>query len=105
MNTYGKGECKVWLRKEKVGEDLVYILGGGERLHVGTAVVTEPGKKARVVKPGNHHDYMVLKPMAEAASKKYGRTVAAVGGVHVDNASKDEIEPLVASWKELIKCI
>jgi hypothetical protein len=25
--------------------------------------------------------------------------------VHVDNASKDEIELLVASWKKLIKCI
>lgn len=45
MNTYGKGKCKVWLRKEKVG------------------------------------------------------------GVHVDNASKDEIELPVASWKELIECI
>jgi hypothetical protein len=28
-----------------------------------------------------------------------------VCGVHVDNASKDEIELLVASWKKLIKCI
>lgn len=28
-----------------------------------------------------------------------------VGGVHVDNAGKDEIEPLDASWKELIECI
>ncbi len=64
MNTYGKGKCKVWLRKEKVGEDLVYILGGRERSHVGTAIVMEPGKKARVVKLGNHYEYMVLKPIA-----------------------------------------
>jgi hypothetical protein len=97
MNTYGSGKYRVWLRDEKVGEDLACILGGGVRSFVGTAAVMEPGRKACVAKPGSHCDHMILKPIAEAVSTKHGRTVAAIGGVHVDKASKDEIRLLVAS--------
>jgi len=57
----------------------------------------EPGKRARAVKLGDHYDCMVPKPIAGTAIKKCGRTVATFGGVHVDNASKDEIELPVAS--------
>jgi len=105
MNTYGDGKYKVWMKKELVGDDIVYLVGGGERAHVGAAVVKEPGKRARVVRLGGHYDYMVLKPIAEAACEKHGRTVVAVGGVHVENASKEEIVLLVANCRELVKCI
>lgn len=105
MNTYGEGKYAVWLKKELVGDDIVYMLGGGERPHVGSMVVKEPGKRARVVKIGEHYDYIVLKPIAEEACKKYNRTVVAVGGVHVDGATKKEIDILVNNCKELIKCI
>jgi len=105
MNTCGKGKYAVWLKKSSVGADLVYMLGGGERPHVGCVVVKELGKKARSVKLGGHYDHVVLKPIAEAASKKYGRTVVAVGGVHVDNATKEEIDILVKNCKELVRCI
>ena len=105
MNTSGKGKHRVWLKKEKVGGDLVYMLGGGERPHVGSAVVKEPGKRARVVRLGGHCDDQVLRPIAEAACAKYGRTVVAVGGVHVDNATEDDIALLVSNCRELMRCI
>jgi len=47
----------------------------------------------------------LLKPIAEAACKKYKTKVVAVGGVHIDNATKQEIGKLVENCKELIKCI
>ena len=34
-----------------------------------------------------------------------GQKVVAIGGVHVDNATKDEINLLVENCKELVKCI
>ena len=46
---------------------------------------------------------MVLEPIALKASKKYNKKVAAIGGVHVDNASKEEIEILVRNCKDLTK--
>ena len=50
-----------------------------------------------------HRDLEVLVPIAEAACLKYDRTVVAVGGIHIDDASKEEIDILVGNVKELMK--
>ena len=105
MITSGEGKYKVFLEEKKLEDDLVYILGGGEKPHIGGIVVCEPGKKPQAVRLKGHYDDIVLKPIAEAACKKYKVKVVAVGGVHVDNASKEEIELLVKNCKELVKCI
>ena len=105
MITSGEGKFKVFLEKKKNGEDLIYILGGGERSHIGGVVICEPGKKAQSVRLKGHYDDIVLKPIAEVACKKYNTKVVAVGGVHVDNASQEEIDLLVRNCKDLVKCI
>jgi len=103
MITSGRGKYTVWLRRYEIGDDLVFFLGGGERSHVGGIVVCEPGKKAHAIKLTGHYDDIVLKPIAEAACKKYKTTVVAVGGVHVDHATKQEITLLVENCKKLVK--
>lgn len=105
MITAGKGKYKVWLKEENLSHERLYILGGGERPHIGGVVIIEPGKKANVVKFEGHYDHIVLEPIAEEACKKYNTKVVAVGGVHVDNASKKEIDILVKNCRELVKCI
>ena len=101
----GEGKYRIWLKVERLGDGMVCILGGGERSHVGGVVVKEPGKEAKVIGVDGHYDDRVLLPIAEAASRKYNMTVAALGGVHVDNATKAEIDILVANCMELAKCI
>lgn len=105
MITSGKGKYKVFLEKKELDGDLIYILGGGERSHIGGFVICEPGKKPQVIRLEGHYDDVVLLPIAKEACKKYKTKVVAVGGVHVDNASKEEIEILVNNCKELVKCI
>jgi hypothetical protein len=105
MNTCGKGKYRVWMRREKVGDDLVYLVGGGERPHVGSVVLKEPGKRARVLRLGTHHDHVVLKPIAVAACERHKCTVVAVGGIHVEDASREEVDLLVANCRGLMKCI
>ena len=105
MITSGEGKYKVYLEKRQIGRDLIYILGGGEKSHIGGVVICEPGKKSQAIRLEGHYDDIVLQPIAEAACKKYDAKVVAVGGVHVDNASKDEINILVENCKELVKCI
>jgi len=105
MITSGEGKYKVFLEQKKLDDDLVYILGGGEKSHIGGLVICEPDKKPKVIRLGSHRDYIVLKPIAEAACKKYNTKVVAIGGIHIDNASKEEIELLVKNCKELVKCI
>jgi hypothetical protein len=105
MITSGEGKYKVFLEEKKIGADLIYILGGGERSHIGGIVICEPNKKPQATRLEGHYDDIVLKPIAEAACKKYNVKVVAVGGVHVDNASQEEIDLLVKNCKELVKCI
>ena len=105
MITSGEGKYKVFLEEKKIDEDIIFILGGGERSHIGGVVICEPGKKSQVIRLEGHYDDIVLKPIAEAACKKYKTKVVSVGGVHVDDASKEEIDLLVKNCKELVKFI
>jgi len=105
MNTFGRGKYKVWLQRHNIGDDIVFFLGGGERSHIGGVVIAEPGKKVIAVRLSGHYDDMVLQPIAEAACKKYKKKVVAVGGVHVDNATTEEINRLVENCKRLIRKI
>ena len=58
-----------------------------------------------VIRLGTHHDHEVLEPLAREACLKYNTTVVAVGGIHIDNATKDEIEIIINNFRELMKCI
>jgi len=105
MITSGEGKYKVWLEQKKIDDDLIYILGGGEKSHIGGVVICEPGKPTNVIRLEGHYDDIVLQPIAEKACGKYKTTVVALGGVHVDNATEEEINTLVENCKELVKCI
>ena len=105
MITSGEGKYKVFLEKHILDEDIIYILGGGEKSHIGGVVVCEPGKKPEIIKLEGHYDCIVLQPIAEEACKKFNRKIVVVGGIHVDNASKEEIDILVKNCRELLKCI
>ena len=105
MITSGEGRYKVWLSKEELGKDLVYILGGGEKSHIGSVVVKEPGREPKIIKLVGHYDHLVLEPIAVKACEKYGKTIVAVGGVHIDNASKEEIDLLISNCREFLECI
>ena len=105
MFTAGKGKYKVFLEKKELDDDLIYILGGGEKSHIGGAVICEPGQTSKVIKLEGHYDYMVLEPIAVEACKKYNKRALAVGGIHIDNASKEEIEIIVRNCKDLTKFV
>lgn len=101
MITCGRGKYKVWLQQRTIGEDIVFFLGGGQRPHIGGVVIAEPGKKPKAIRLTGHYDDIVLQPIAKAACSKYKTKVVAVGGVHVDNATKEEINQLVENCKKL----
>jgi hypothetical protein len=105
MITSGKGKYKVWLKHEKIGNDLVFFLGGGERSHIGGVVICELGKPAQAIRLTGHYDDIVLKPIAEIACKKYKTKVVAIGGVHIDHATKQEIDLLIENCKKLVERI
>lgn len=103
MITAGEGKYKVFLEKKDLNGDLIYILGGGEKPHIGGIVICEPGKKTRMIRLGTHHDHEVLTPIAEKACEKFNKTVVAVGGIHIDNAKKGEINTIIENCRQLLK--
>lgn len=105
MITSGKGKTKVWLKRKEIEDDIIIIVGGGEKSHIGACVLCTPDEKAQILKIGSHKDHIVLKPIAEKACKKYKKVVVAVGGIHIDNASKKEIDEVVKNCKRLEECI
>ncbi len=105
MITSGNGKYEVWLKQMKIGDDRIYILGGGEKSHIGGVVICEPNKSPNVIRLEGHYDDVVLEPIAKAACKKYNTKVVAIGGVHIDNASREEIDKIVENCKGLVECI
>ena len=92
MITSGEGKYKVTLEEKKIGKDILYILSGGEKPHIGSIVICEVGKNPQVISLGSHYDNIVLEPIAKRGCEKYQTTVVAIGGIHIDNATKEEIK-------------
>jgi len=105
MITSGIGKHRVQLEQQRIGEDILLVLQGGEKPHIGSMIVCEPGKETRVVRLGSHKDYIVLEPLAVTACEKYKTTVVAVGGIHIEQASQKDIELVIRNCKELESCI
>jgi len=101
MITCGDGKYKVFIEKIELGEDLIFVLGGGEQSHVGAVVICEPGKSSQSIKLEKHYDYVVLEPIAEAACKKYNKRIIVLGGIHIDNATENEIDIIVKNCEKL----
>ena len=103
MRTCGEGKYRVWLDQYKIGRDLVFVLGGGEQSHIGGVVICKPGEEPQIISFEGHYDTVVLAPIAEAACTKYNTTVVAIGGIHIDNATKKDIETVIKNCHDLTK--
>jgi gallate decarboxylase subunit D len=105
MITWGKGKHKVWIKNYNIGKDFVYFLGGGEKSHIGGVVICESNKDINVIRFENHYDYIVLKLIAEIICKKYNNKIIVIGGIHIDNASKEDIDKIIENCRRLAECI
>jgi hypothetical protein len=82
---------------------LLYV-GGGEKSHIGTIVICQPRPSktdsgcisctTSVINRLSHKDDSVIVPAAEAICKKTNSTVAAAGGLHLDDAASEDIKRL-----------
>lgn len=105
MITAGEGKYMVWLKRQDMDKGIVLMLGGGEKSHIGGAAYVTPEGEEDTMTMEGHRDLDVLLPIARAACRKYKVPVLATGGVHVDNATKEEVELLIKNCRELMECI
>ncbi len=110
----GEGRTKLHLIAIFSGDDLIVVIFGGDRPHIGSVTVAYPpftdeekkkkGKEGVVLDtiplPG-HKDYVVSEMVAEKVSRVLGRVVAVSAGIHIEKASKAEIEEVLKNSEKL----
>ncbi len=100
MIRYGDNRCAVTLKYFDIGEDLLVIITGGKE-HIGAISLMDNGLYSSVVKSG-HKDEMISKFVIKTISSVINKDIAVTCGIHIDNATKDEIETI---FKNTEKCI
>lgn len=98
---FGHGRTQVQLHLFPSGKDWQAVLIGGDRPHIGAVVLAVPRPSLRgtglscdcwVSPVTAHKDHLVAQPLAEQLCLACGSTVAVSAGLHVDNASAQELE-------------
>lgn len=100
----GAGRSHINLIMEETNEGYCGILTGGEKSHVGGVALVYPiqskqGCEYEIEKisiPG-HKDAIAAGTVAELISKAMCTPVVIMAGIHIDNASKEEIEEIIAN--------
>ncbi len=109
MWSVGEGRLKVWCTLTKIGDGLVICLGGGDRPHIGSVSISVPYKRKNgfwsvstsTITLPSHRDDAITRAVSEKVAKVTGMVVVAVGGVHVEDASKSDIEKIIEGAEEL----
>lgn len=99
--------AKISISLDYLGDDILMVVKGGDKPHIGTAVLAVPrpsltgddsiSTTSSVLNVAGHKDETVCRILAERASKKFGVTVVCTGGFHVDNIDASQIEELVSA--------
>lgn len=100
----GDGRLNVCLQWECVGSDLLILLTGGERPHIGASVIawnTENGVRSHAMPVPGHKELELAVSCAERCCHVWGHTVQVSCGIHIDMAQKEEIVELVRMASDL----
>ncbi len=101
----GEGRLKVSAHLFKIGEDYLVLIHGGEKSHIGGLALSVKGSPPIAFSLPQHKDYLVAVKAASMLSRDLGATCLVVAGIHVENASKEEIEILVKRSEECIRLL
>lgn len=103
----GEGRLQVELRSHTMGKDrIVFIYNGKE--HLGAVAVAEYSHSdqrasASVISRYGHRDDQIARSAALAIARKTKRAVCVIVGVHLDQATRQEIDQLVKNSEKLVR--
>ncbi len=91
----GEGRYSVVLHDYMIGNDRLIVITGGEEAHIGSATLIEKSGDVQTLSKNGHKDYIVSEKMANLIYDTIGKELLVICGIHIDNASKEEIDMLV----------
>jgi hypothetical protein len=113
--TYGSDLYKVKAEVRLVGSDMLVILYGGNKPHIGSIAVALPrpslknkrhtSSTSSVYNFVGHKDDVVAKKMSEALSAKLNKKVVVTAGIHVDRITQEGIEKVMGNCDKLAQKI
>jgi hypothetical protein len=109
----GEGKFDLNASVFEVGQDLVVIIWGGERPHIGAVALAQPRKSlknaeitsatASVLSILGHKEDTVVKTVSERLACASNRPVAVTAGMHWDDIQESEIEQILKNVEKLIR--
>ena len=103
MISVGKEKYRVWVREEILDNGIILTVGGGEVSHIGSIVLAEPKKKSQVINLPGHKEEKIAKNFAEKICIKRNMSVLCVCGIHINDATKQDIKILESNAEKLLK--
>lgn len=102
------GRVNIDLKANYVGEDLIIIISGGDRPHVGAISYGGEGfsnkdfEKNTVVY-GNHKEYIISQKFSQSIGDIFKGNYMISVGIHLDDITKEEIKIVMKLSEELIE--
>jgi hypothetical protein len=107
----GKGKYRIMAEVRFIGEDILVCVWGGTKPHIGSVAVAQdrPSLKdprrtsatSSVINFPGHKDDIVSRMFAERISSAMNSCCIVTAGIHVDNASVEELSKILRNCKIL----
>ena len=106
-----KGELEVSAQANVVGDDLLVVLWGGTRPHIGAIAIAQPRpslKDPEIISATSsvftflgHKEDVVAKEMSEELAKRLNRNVVVVAGMHWEKLHDEAIDEVIGMCQRL----
>ncbi len=113
--SYGVSPYRVEAEVMLLGSDLLVVLYGGTKPHIGSIAVALPrpsledetvaSSTSSVYNFVGHKDHVIAQRVAEKLSSQLNKHVVVVAGFHVDNISGEGIKQVIENCDNLAKKI
>ncbi|MBU1667139.1 hypothetical protein KKC13_01900 [bacterium] len=100
MISAGRDKYRVNLQHLAIGQDILVIITGGKE-HIGGLSLAENDSCSTLSKKG-HKESLITKSVAPMIQSTLNRDVLVVCGIHIDNATANEIKILVTNTQTCV---
>lgn len=87
-----QGRIELTLDAYFMGEDLVVLISGGDRPHLGTITAGARLEPLQTIQLQNHKEFYITEEIAVLLRKHFRGNFAICCGAHLDNITKEELK-------------
>lgn len=99
-----KNSIKLQASVLHVGDDLLIVVTGGDKPHIGASVLANHSQ-FKSISFKFHKDDIALKIIANELKKHTKKNICVIGGIHVEDITKKQIKQVLSMSEKLAKKI